>query len=99
MQNSENYSQFPRYTALVEASRMHSRIEGISESGDYEIEDFSKEAIKVGVEELGFAEIIQAKLYLCAKLELSPQEAMEMVDKVNESNIEKIATQTHDQLI
>lgn len=99
MQNSSDYSRYPRYTSLVEAAQMHDRVEGISESGNYEIQDFSKEAIKVGVEELGFGEIIQSKLYLCAKMGMSPTESMEMIDKLDEGNIEEISTKTHRQLI
>lgn len=99
MRESSNYSQFPKYASLIEAAQMHKRIEGVSESGNYKIQNFSQEAITVGVEELGFSEIIQSKLYLCAKMEMSPKESMEMIDKLDEENIESVATQTHRQLM
>lgn len=99
MQKSSDYSQFPKYASLVEAAQMHERIEGVSESGNYEIQNFSQEAITVGVEELGFSEIIQSKLYLCAKMKMSPAESMEMIDKLDEDNIESVSTQTHKQLM
>lgn len=78
------------YNLLVEKASEKNEIEGVvSDINKYEIDDFTKEAEHVARIH-DFEGLTQSKLYICAKLKLSPNEAKEMVG-VNEKELNQYA--------
>ena len=91
---NQNYHQ---YQLLKEKANQLERVEGISEHKKYEIGQLAKDARKVQTE-LGFHDKTQAKLYLCAKLDLEPSKAIEMVNILGSKNMDYMSAEVRSQL-